>query len=123
MAETDVHALQRSDLNEFLFAEIGIEASGTTLSVLSTLARRGVDPWQEAGRLAALPRTAAADGLARTIAAMPASPWPLSDATTIATRLVALLPARNDTPWVAAARRRRRHHQAALGRPGRGWPR
>ena len=71
MADNDAYALQRSDLNGFLFAEVGVEASGMRLSVLSTLARLGVDPWQEAGRLAKLPRAAAVDGLARMIAAMP----------------------------------------------------
>ena len=92
MASTDAYALQRSDLNGFLFADVGVEANGTTLSVLSTLARLGMDPWQEAGRLAKLPRTAAVDELARIIATMPASLWSLADATAIAARLVALLP-------------------------------
>lgn len=101
MASTDAYALSRSDLNGFLFAEIGVEASGMTLSVLSTFARLGMDPWQEAGRLATLPRTAAVDGLARIIAAMPASLWSLPDATAIAARLVALLPARGGGPSIA----------------------
>jgi hypothetical protein len=98
VANPDAYALSRSELNPFLFAEIGVEANGMTLSVLSTLARRGMDPWQEAGRLATLPRTAAADGLARIIAAMPASRWSLPDATAIASPLVALLPARGGGP-------------------------
>jgi hypothetical protein len=93
MKSADVYSLQRSDLNAFLFADVGVEANGTMLTVLSTLARLGVDPWQEAARLAKLPRMAAIDGLARIIAAMPASLWPLQDATAIAARLVALLPA------------------------------
>jgi hypothetical protein len=84
--------LGNSGLNEFLHAEVGTEASGMPLSVLSTLARLGVDPWQEAGRLAKLPRKAAVNGLAQMIAGMPASRWPLPDATRIAERLVALLP-------------------------------
>ena len=95
MASNDAYALQGSDLNGFLFAEVGVEASGMRLTVLSTLARLGVDPWQEAGRLAKLPRAAAVDGLARMIAAMPACPWSLADATAIAARLVNMLPARS----------------------------
>jgi hypothetical protein len=63
-----------------------------TLSVLSTLARLGKDPWQEAGRLALMPKTAAGDALARMITATPTSVWSLSDAMAIAVRLVALLP-------------------------------
>jgi hypothetical protein len=97
MTTTDAGVLQRSDLNTFLFAVVGVEANGMVLSVLSTLARRGVDPWQEAGRLAKLPRAAAIDGLARIIAAMPASPWSLQDAMTIAAPLVLLLPKHSPT--------------------------
>lgn len=93
MGNTDAYTLPHSALNGFLFADVGVEASGMSLSVLSTLARVGVDPWQEAGRLARLPRSAAVDALARIIASMPASLWPLPDATEIAARLVALLPA------------------------------
>ncbi len=77
-----------------------------TLSVLSTLARLGMDPWQEAGRLAKLPRTAAIEGLARIITAMPASRWSLPDATSIAARLVALLPTRGSGPSIAASAQR-----------------
>ena len=102
MTEHDAFALGRSNLNGFLFAEIGVEGSGMPLSVISALARMGLDPWQEAGRLAGLPRTVATDGLARLIATMPASPWPMPDATPIAARLVALLPGQNDSPAIVA---------------------
>jgi hypothetical protein len=56
MGQQDAYALGRSNLNGFLFADIGIERSGMPLSVISALARQGFDPWQEAGRLARLPR-------------------------------------------------------------------
>lgn len=99
MVNTDAYALQRSDLNRFLFADIGEEANGMPLSVLSGLARQGLDPWQEAGRLAKLPQSAAIDGLARMIAAsLPTLP----DATGSAARLVALLPARGGGAALAA---------------------
>ncbi len=104
MSSTDAHALQRSDLNSFLYADIGVEASGMTLSVLSILARRGVDPWQEASRLAKLPRAAAIDGLTSMIAALPASVWTQAEAAAIAARLVGLLPRRGDAPPATAAR-------------------
>ena len=94
MASPDVTALQRSDLNQFLFADIGTEANGTTLSVMSVFARRGSDPWTEAGRLAGLPRADATDSLAHMIAGMPKSIWALPDAAVIAVRLIGLLPAR-----------------------------
>ncbi len=94
MATIDVTALQRSDLNEFLFADVGTEANGMILSVASVLARQGNDPWREAGRLAELPKAEATDSLARTIAGMPRSLWGLSDAVVIAARLTGLLPVR-----------------------------
>jgi hypothetical protein len=91
---SQVTALQRSDLNPFLFADIGTEANGMTLSVLSALARRGSDPWLEASRLAGLPKAEAADTLAGMIAGMPRSLWTLPEAVEIAARLIGLLPAR-----------------------------
>jgi len=94
VASPDVTALQRSDLNQFLFADVGTEASGMTLSVVSVLARQGADPWREAGRLADLPKAEATDSLARTIAAMPKSLWNLPEAIAIAARLTGLLPTR-----------------------------
>ena len=107
MASPDVTALQRSDLNQFLFADVGTEASGMTLSVVSVLARQGSDPWREADRLADLPKAEATDSLARTIAGMPKSLWNLPDAIVIAARLTGLLPARPAT---------------GMERIARGWP-
>lgn len=100
MGQQDAFALGRSNLNGFLFADIGVEGSGMPLSVISALARQGLDPWQEAGRLAKLPREAATDGLARLIAAMPASLWAMPEATAIAARLVTLLPRQDGRPVV-----------------------
>lgn len=97
VASPDVTALQRSDLNQFLFADVGIEASGMVLSVVSVFARQGNDPWREASRLAELPKAEATDSLARTIAGMPKSLWKLPDAIVIAGRLTGLLPARPAT--------------------------
>ena len=94
MATSDVTALQRSDLNEFLFADVGTEPSGMMLSVVSLFARQGSDPWREADRLAELPKAVAADSLARSIAEMPQGRWNLPDAAVIAARLIGLLPKR-----------------------------
>jgi hypothetical protein len=103
VANTNVFKLQYSRLDGFLFADVGVEANGMMLTVLSTLARRGMDPWQEAERLAKLPRTAAVDGLAQIIAATPSSRWSLPDARAIAARLVALLPAPDAGPSNASS--------------------
>lgn len=103
MPNADVFALQHSDLNGFLFADIGVERSGMPLSVISALARLGMDPWQEAARLARLPRPVAAKGLAEAISTMPASLWSLAEAALIAARLVALLPQRDGIHITATA--------------------
>ncbi|RJF87591.1 hypothetical protein D3874_11625 [Oleomonas cavernae] len=94
MTVPDAFAFKRSGLGDILTGAIGTEVNGMTLTLLSAFARAGADPWQEAGRLAALPRREAIDSLARTIAGLPATLWPLPMATDIATRLVALLPTR-----------------------------
>lgn len=54
---SDTHSGHAYDA--FLFESLGIQENGMDLSVLSALARAGVDPWVEAKRLAALPRQAA----------------------------------------------------------------
>ena len=64
-------SLLHSDLNDFLFASIGEEQNGVTLSVVSALTRLGVDPWEEAARLTPLPKARAAETLAKLIARLP----------------------------------------------------
>jgi hypothetical protein len=93
MAATSSFSPRNVELNDFLFAAIGDEKSGMVLTVASALARLGFDPWNEAGRLADLPRIAAAKALARMIAQLPAGDWQISDLSDIAARLTQLLPA------------------------------
>jgi hypothetical protein len=80
--------------DNFLFARIGEDSEETPLSVLSVLARLGIDPWEEAARLAQLPRLAAAERLASMIAAIPGASSAYLDARTVSDRLISLLPAR-----------------------------
>ena len=74
-------------LDPFLLESFGVEENGMRLSVLSALARLGLDPWAEAGRLAALPKQAAIAALTRHLG--------LTGDSTIATRLADLLPDRS----------------------------
>jgi hypothetical protein len=53
------------EFDEFLFASVGEEVDGMPLSMLSALSRLGLDPRDEAVRLAHLTKEAAADQLAR----------------------------------------------------------
>ncbi len=57
--------------DDFLFARIDEGTDTPPLSVLSVLARLDVDPWEEAAKLARLPRAAAAKRLVECIAATP----------------------------------------------------
>jgi hypothetical protein len=104
MQSQNVFALRHSNLNSFLFSDIGLEPNGMMLRVVSLLARKGDDPWREAARLAGLTAPAAVACLARQIAEMPDSRWQLPAATAIATRLVTLLPKKVSNSAVNAQR-------------------
>jgi hypothetical protein len=92
MPNTDVFAFKRSGLSDFVFSTVGDEQNGMALNLMSVFARADTDPWQEAKRLAMLPRAEAIESLARSIAEMPSSLLSLPAATAIAERLVVLLP-------------------------------
>ncbi len=80
------------EFDAFLFASVGEELDGLPLSVLSALTRLGLDPRDEAARLAHLTREAAADQLARMIARLYDQRWSASEAWRIASGLVERLP-------------------------------
>ena len=80
------------EFDAFLFASVGEEVDGAPLSVLSVLARLGLDPRDEATRLARLTREAAADQLARMIAGLYAQRWSAPEVGRIASGLVERLP-------------------------------
>jgi hypothetical protein len=86
-------SLLHSDLNDFLFASVGDQRNGMPLNVVSALTRLDVDPWEEAARLAALPKSLAAEALAPMIAQLPIFRRQQSDNLVISQRLVELLPA------------------------------
>ncbi len=93
----------KSDLEAFLYAPIGEEGNGMTLSVPSGLSRLGVNPRDEAARLSLLPREGAIAALDQRIGQLPRGTWQVSDTMGIAARLVELLPkhdphARADPP-------------------------
>lgn len=92
MALRAEYTLHQSDLSEFLAAPLWVEKNGSSLSVLSALARLDIDPWVEAARLAALPKDAAASALAVILHRLPAQRSGALDAGAIADHLVTLLP-------------------------------
>jgi hypothetical protein len=91
------YALSRARYTPFLFTVVGTERhdarnSGEEITVLTALSRIGVDPWQEAARLAELPRVEAAASLAATFIDLPDTHWTLGDAEGTAQRIVDTLP-------------------------------
>ena len=87
------YSLLHSDLNDFLFVSVGDQQNGMPLNVVSALTRLDVDPWEEAARLAALPKVLAAEALEPMIARLPIFRRQQSDNLVISQRLVELLPA------------------------------
>jgi hypothetical protein len=85
-------SLLHSDLNDFLFATVGEQQNGMPLNVVSGLTRLGLDPWEEAARLAALPRALATEKLAPIIARLPLDRPEPSDNLAISRMLIELLP-------------------------------
>ena len=81
-----------SKFDAFLFAPMGEDRNGMLLSVLTVLARLGIDPWLEAAELARLPEETATQKLTSFIAALPDAETAHPDPPRIAARLIALLP-------------------------------
>ena len=90
------YSLLNSKFNDFLFAPIGDERNEMPLSVLSALARLGIDPWQEAARLSELPKEQATQSLTSMIEGLPSGRWARSDSRAIAARLAQFLPSRSN---------------------------
>src|SRR6187551_1582472 len=91
MHRTASFANPTPEFDAFLSALVGEDSSGLPLSVVSALARMDLDPWEEAGKLAELPKDTAALRLAALLVAIPEASLRNGDRTAIATRLIALL--------------------------------
>jgi hypothetical protein len=81
-----------SEFDKFLFAPLGEDENGLPLSVVTLLARIDLDPWQEAGDLAALPLEAAARRLTCLLGAPMGPVLQQANSETMVLRLLALLP-------------------------------
>lgn len=89
--------------DEFLYAPVCEDANGMRLSVLSALARTDVDPWQEAARLAAMPKAIAEKTLLSALDRVSGRSWKPPEAAAIAARLVRLLPQRGQAAATPAS--------------------
>ncbi len=88
-----LHPLGR-DFDRFLYASVGEDRNGYAVTVLSTLARLGLDPWKEAGDLAALGREAAHTRLRALLSGFRDVPTLGHDHGSVAQELILLLPER-----------------------------
>jgi len=91
MHRTASFANPTPEFDAFLSALVGEDSSGLPLSVVSALARMDLDPWEEAGKLAELPKETASLRLAALLVAIPDASLRNGDRTEIANRLIALL--------------------------------
>lgn len=94
MSISDVLRPDGPDYDAFLHAKVGDDASGAAVTVLSALARLGLEPWTEAQELARLNRQAAQVRLKAHLSAISDIPALDRASGSVATRLVALLPTR-----------------------------
>ncbi len=81
-----------SHFDRFLYAHVGADRHGGLLSVISALARLGVDPWEQAATLARLSVDSAVRELSALLAKLPAIPGESLDPIPLARHLVSLLP-------------------------------
>ena len=94
MTRSAAPSIERSQLEDFLFAPVGYERNGMLLSVLSALARLDIDPWVEAATLAKMSTEAATERMRLLIAALPGETSAHLNVDAVAPRLIALLPPR-----------------------------
>ena len=90
--------------DDFLYARVCDEPNGMHLSVISALARMNVDPWDEAKRLAAMPKAMGERALVSILGLVSGSRCKSPEAEAIAARLIRLLPQPGEGTPTAANR-------------------
>ncbi|WP_113912977.1 hypothetical protein [Roseovarius dicentrarchi] len=108
-----VHNPHPPESERFLYASVGEDRHGYVVTVLSTLARLGVDPWNEIAELVTLGREAARARLGTLLARFRDVPALASDHGKVARDLSQLLP---DGPTSGSLKRV--PSTVADGRPG-----
>lgn len=115
MTEPDGLDPHPPEFERFLYASVGEDRNGYVVTVLSTLARLGLDPWIETSNLVTLGRDAARARLETLLARFRDVPTLASDHGRVARDLSQLLP-EGPTPGVL----KRAASTMADGRPGTG---
>jgi hypothetical protein len=86
----------------FLYASVCNQRNGTQLSVISIFARMNIDSWEEAARLAAMPRVTAEKTLSSVLGQTADTSCDRLEAEVTAARLIQLLPS-NDGNGLATS--------------------
>lgn len=113
MATPNVLNPHPPEFERFLYASVGEDRNGYVVTVLSTLARLGLDPWAETADLVTLGREAARTRLGTLLARFRDVPTLASDHGMVARDLSQLLP---EDPKSGSLKRAA--STAAVGRPG-----
>ena len=92
MEQTRKELHQSPKYDRFLHSSVGDDGRGASISVLSMLARLGVDPWEEASELAALPEDSARQRLDALMARFTDAPSLSGARSKVVARLVGVLP-------------------------------
>ena len=120
MAHADIiHPLDPA-FERFLYSFVGEDRNGSAVTVLSTLARLGLDPWTEAAKLSALEREPAVARLGVLLSRVRDVPGLGQDQGAVARKLASLLPERSacrESPSIAT----RPETAVAQGQPFSGW--
>lgn len=117
MANAPTQLRQDPQFEPFLYAPLGEDRRGSSVTVLSMLARLGVDPWSEASDLSKLPVAAARQRLEALMTRFHDVPTPVPDRSRVVSGLLALLPRR-----AATASSPRDGTSAKLALPPQGFP-
>lgn len=103
MAMTPAQLGRDPQFEAFLYAPVGEDGRGASVTVLSMLARLGVDPWGEASDLTALPDGAARQRLEALMARFSDVQTLVADRGRIVAGLLAFLPKRESPARLAAS--------------------
>jgi hypothetical protein len=94
MATSNLRHPAGPDLDRFLYSFVGVDRSGSKVTVVSTLARLGLDPWKESSDLAAASEGAGTKRLSKLLSEFRDVPLLMGDHEATARSLISLLPKR-----------------------------
>lgn len=117
MARARTPFFQDPQFDKFLQSEVGDDRNGVSVSVLSMLARLGVDPWREASELASMPEASARRRLDVLMARFSDVPSWVPSRNDVISRLLTLMPQGASSSNLTPGNQNSQSAQKALGTP------